>query len=461
MAMTAFAAIKTMKTYPLQQLASAMSGTLLQTSSSEQGGGEIVISAGVSTDTRKIAEGSLFIALKGENFDAHDFLDQASAAAALVIEDQKNLPEGVPAILVNDTLKALQDLAAWYLRELNIPVVAITGSNGKTSTKDFTRSVLAQKFRVNATLGNFNNHIGLPLTVLATKEDDELAILEMGMNHSGELAPLCEIAKPNLSIITNVGTAHIENMGSREAIALEKGTVARSLEEKGTLLVPADCDFIDDYRDSTKARVIATGEDDIRAENIVPGPAGSEFDLVIDALGTIRTSIAVAGQHMISNALLAAGAGHILGLSLQEIADGLSNATLTSGRLRQYDSFGITVIDDTYNANPESIIAALNTLANLPCSGKRTAVLGKMAELGDHAAEAYPRIGKVANDLQLTLVTVGDEAAAYGAPHHFDDIQSAATHLLSNQDEGDLVLFKGSRAAAMEKVMELAFPADD
>ncbi|MEJ6642673.1 MAG: UDP-N-acetylmuramoyl-tripeptide--D-alanyl-D-alanine ligase [Akkermansiaceae bacterium] len=443
-----------MKPYSLQQLAEAMSGTL------PKGGGELVISTGVSTDTRKIAKGALFVALKGDRFDAHNFLEQAiaSGAGALAIQDVTSLPDGVPAILVNDTQQALQDLAKWYRNELGIPVIAISGSNGKTSTKDFTRSVLSQRFRVNATLGNLNNHIGLPLTVLATKADDEVGVFEMGMNHAGELAPLCEIARPDISIITNVGTAHIEFMGSREAIAHEKGTLARALSEKGTLLIPSDCEYLDDYRATTAGTVIAVGEGAIRAENVIAGVAGSTFDLVVDNLGRITASISIPGRHMVSNALLAAGAGVVLGMTLEEIAAGLKNSSLTSGRLRQFESNGITVLDDTYNANPESIIAALQTLADQPTQGVRTAVLGKMAEQGEHAGPAYVRIGAFAGELGLRLVSVGAEAVGMNAPHHFETVEEASGWLSENTHAGDLVLFKGSRAAAIERVMNLAYP---
>jgi UDP-N-acetylmuramoyl-tripeptide--D-alanyl-D-alanine ligase len=443
-----------MKSYPLQKLAHAMSGSLLQ------GGDDRVISAGVSTDTRCLSAGAMFFALKGENFDAHHFLAEAveAGAGALVLQDDSDLPEGIPVILVDDTLKALQALAKWYRGELGIPVVAITGSNGKTSTKDYTHSVLSQKFRVNSTLGNLNNHIGLPLTVLATAANDEVGVFEMGMNHSGELAPLCEIGRPDVSIITNVGTAHIEHLGSRKAIAIEKGNVARVLSEKGTLLLPSDCDEVYDFRASTPARVITVGDGEIRAENTVSGESGSVFDLTIDGLGTKRTSISVVGRHMISNALLAAGAGYILGLSLDEISAGLKNAKLTSGRLRRYLSHGLTVIDDTYNANPESVIAALETLAGLPGSGRRIAALGMMAELGEHAEEAYPRIGRIARDLGVTLVTVGDDADKYGGDHHFQTHEEAATWLSNGTSPGDIVLFKGSRMAAMDQVMKLTFP---
>ncbi|MGJ8695860.1 MAG: UDP-N-acetylmuramoyl-tripeptide--D-alanyl-D-alanine ligase [Verrucomicrobiaceae bacterium] len=453
-----------MKHYTLQTLADAMGGTL-----HGQGGGELVVTGGVSTDTRSIGEGALFFALRGENFDAHDFLDKAGAAIALVVDRAEMVPVGREAIVVKDTLSGLQRLAYWYRRELGIRVVAITGSNGKTSTKDLTKAVLGQKFRVNATLGNFNNHIGLPLTVLATEEEHEVGIFEMGMNHSGELAPLCEIARPDISIITNVGTAHIENMGSREAIAEEKGAVARALGSNGTLLIPADCEFIEQYRGRTQGKIVivGNGRGSVRAENLETGISGSTFDLVIDGVGRVRAAIPVAGKHMVSNALLAAGTGHVLGMTLEEIAAGLAAAELTGGRLRQFDKDGVLVIDDTYNANPESITAGLETLAALPLNGGvRHAVLGIMAEQGDHAAAAYRKIGKLAADLGLHLVIVGQEAStmdeaareAGGSSNFFKEAAEAASFLQSTAAPGDAILFKGSRAAAMERVMNIAFP---
>lgn len=443
-----------MKSYTLEQIANAMSGTL------PQGGGDVVISAGVSTDTRAIAAGSLFVALQGERFDAHDFIGQAreAGAAAVVVHDLSKVPEGVPAVLVGNTLRGLQDLAHWYGRALKIPVIAISGSNGKTSTKDFTKAVLSQRFKVSATKGNLNNHIGLPLSVLSTEADDEVAIYEMGMNHPGELAPLCEIARPQISIITNVGTAHIEFMGSQDAIAEEKGTLARALDSKGTLLVPSDCEYLEGFREMTAGKVVAVGEGSVRAEEIVPGRNGSSFELVVDGLGRISTSISVPGRHMVSNALLAAGAGVELGLTLEEIARGLESAELTTGRLRQFVCKGVTVIDDTYNANPESIIAALQTAADMPGEGSRTAVLGHMGEQGDHAGPAYRLIGQLAGDLGLRLVSVGSEARDLNAPHHFDTVEAAAGWLSNNTNAGDLVLFKGSRTAAIERVMNQAYP---
>lgn len=443
-----------MKCAPVGALCEAMGGSLVQ------GDAKVVISGGVSTDTRSLSQGALFFALKGENFDAHHFLAQAATAGAgaLVVECDDDLPPALPVIKVHDSLRALQDLAKWYRHQLDLKVVVITGSNGKTSTKDLTRSVLSQRFKVNATRGNFSNHIGLPLTVLATTEDDEVGVFEVGMNHAEELAPLCDIAKPEVSIITNIGTAHIEHLGSREAIAAEKGAVARVLDDAGTLLVPSACDFVEDFRSSTRGRVMAVGDGPVRAENLVSGSAGSSFDLVIDGLGRAPATIPVVGRHMVDNALLAAGAGAVLGLDMDEIVRGLGEATLTSGRLRQYQSEDTLVIDDTYNANPESVIAALRTLAEMPGSGRRIAVLGMMAELGEHAREAYPAVARAAQELGVGLVSVGDEAAGYGAERHFHTAGEAAVWLDQDRSPGDIVLFKGSRMAAMERVMNQAFP---
>ena len=452
-----------MKTYPVEVLAQALSGQI------QQGDAATLVTGGVSTDTRSVLQGALFFALRGENFDGHDFLGKAAklGATALVVEREMDFPEGVAVIKTDDVLVALQKLAAWYRRELDIPVVAITGSNGKTSTKDLTRAVLAQRFQVNATKGNLNNHIGLPLTVLATEEDDEVLILEMGMSHAGELAPLCEIARADLGIITSVGTAHIEHLGSRGAIAEEKGTLARSLGEKGTLLMPHDCDFTLIFKSESKARTLTVGNGgaEIRAEKIVFDEAGCCFDLLIDGLGMAEVSLAVTGRHMVDNALLAAGAGFVLGLSVDEIANGLASMQLTAGRLRRFSSKGINVIDDTYNANPDSVLAAINTLADLPAEemAKKFLVLGHMAELGEYGEFEHARVGSRAAERNLQVVAVGSEArgiaeAAGEGAQFFEEKWAPAEWLEKAMKKDDIVLFKGSRSAAMEDVMKQIFP---
>lgn len=423
----------------------------------------------VFTDTRKPMLNGLFIALKGENFNGDTFAEKALEAGASVAIVNKwlggNVPEGKAVISVPDTLFALQRLAHWWRSKLYIPVICITGSNGKTSTKDFATAVLSQAFNVNATKGNLNNHIGLPLTVLSTEESHSAAIYEIGMNHSGELSPLCEIARPKYGIITNIGSAHIEFLGSREAIAEEKGTLARYLPEDGLLFTPAVCDFNEYFRARTKARLIPVGNGRglVRAENLRPQADGTKFTLVIEGEVRAEVFIPVLGKHMITNALLAAALGWRLGISPEMIARGLSSVTLTSGRMRRIKWDGITLLDDTYNANPESMEAAIDTLAEMevPEGAKRVIVLGKMGELGSHSEAAHLRIGKLATAKGLRLIAVGEGAegiAEGGGVPHIADIHKAADWLLENARSGDIILFKGSRTAAIEKVLQTAFP---
>ena len=459
-----------MKPISITEIVSASGGTLVAPSS--EGGAAVVRK--VSTDTRNISEGSLFVALRGDRFDGHDYaMAAAEKGASCLMLDA--LPEGcdslpVPVVLVEDTLLGLQRLARWYRQLLDIQVVGITGSNGKTSVKDFTRSVLSQKFKVNATRGNFNNHIGLPLSVLETEGDDEVCILEMGMNHAGEIAPLCEIAQPNIGIITNIGTAHIEFLGSRDAIAEEKSALGRSLSDRGVLIVTADCDYADYLIKHTQAHVIVAGNGrgTVRAEALKMTDSGSSFNLCIDGEDSVPVEISVSGRHMVSNALLAASAGHALGMNIKLIAQGLNQAVLTSGRLRRYTCEGVHVIDDTYNANPDSVVAAIDTLSELNASdgARRVIALGVMAELGEHAEKEHLRVGKLAAERGLLVVSVGDGAQKIhegacevtATPKWFADHESAARFLSAFCREGDLVLFKGSRTAGMERVMQQAFP---
>jgi len=454
-----------MNTIDAQTLAQITGGELLQ----GDGG---VVATSVSTDTRTIPAGAAFVALKGERFDANDFASQAAAdgASVLVVErwDGSDAP-GAAVVKVPDGLYALQRLARWQRQQRDMPVVGITGSNGKTSTKDFTRAVLEQRYEVCATRGNLNNHIGVPLTVLSLEQQHNAAVVEMGMNHSGEIAPLCEIAMPTMGIITNIGTAHIEHLGSREGIAEEKGSLARSLPESGALFVPAGCDYYEYFKSRTKARVIPVGNGRglVRAENLHQEGGRSKFTLVIEGESVAEVDLPVIGRHMVKNSLLAAGCGWFLGMEPEEIARGLSSTDLTSGRLRRYESSGITVFDDTYNANPESMAAAIETLAETPvgAGARRFVVLGPMGELGTHAAAAHLEVGRLAAERGLSVVAVGAgaEGIAEGAgdAEFFPEGLSAAGELKGRLKPGDAILFKASRSAAMEKVMNQAFPPNN
>jgi len=459
-----------MNRYSVRTLVEAMGGDLVA------GRDDSMVESGVSTDTRTLTSGALYFALRGDNFDGHQFIEEAvskGAAGLIVSSSTAEIYEAgeVPVIKVEDALIALQKLAKWYREQLDVIVIGITGSNGKTSTKDFCASVVGQRYAVHATRGNLNNHIGLPLTLLEADDTDEVLVLEMGMNHPGEIAPLCEIAKPQIGIITNVGHAHIEFLGSKEAIAEEKGALGRALPEVGTLLTTAGCEFAEYFASRSPARAVAVGNGRgvIRAESLCSSEGGSSFDLVIDGESNSQVQLKVAGRHMVNNALLAAGAGWALGLSPDEIALGLQGARLTGGRLRCFEKKGITIYDDTYNANPDSVRAAIGVVADLPAlnGNSRTVVLGMMGELGRFSEEMHLQVGKHAAKHQLQVVSVGVEAAqiAEGARRqggsvveHFDRYEDAAQWLKETLCAGDTVLFKGSRQAAVERVMNQVFP---
>ena len=356
---------------------------------------------------------------------------------------------------------ALQKLARWYREQLEVVVIGITGSNGKTTTKDFCASVIGQRHAVHATRGNLNNHIGLPLTLLEADDTDEVLVVEMGMNHPGEIAPLCEIAKPQIGIITNIGHAHIEFMGSKEAIAEEKGALARSLPEVGTLLITAGCEFAEYFSSRSSARSIPVGNGRgvIRAESLRTSGEGSFFDLVIDGERSSGVHLKVAGRHMVNNALLAAGAGWVLGLSPDEISRGLEVAPLTGGRLRCFERGGITIYDDTYNANPDSTKESIDLLSNY--KKQTTLVLGDMLELGKYKKKLHREVGEYANAKGIDfLLGYGDltkhTIASFGNNgFHFENEDDLKNYLKENITSKDVILIKGSRGMRMERFINV------
>ena len=432
------------------------------------GDGTVLINK-ISTDSRTIKPGELFVALRGENFEGHDYIEaaaRAGATGALVdLNWQGNIPGNFALLRAADTLQAYQNLAANYRKSLPLKVLAITGSNGKTSTKDFAASVLARKFRVTKTEGNFNNHVGLPRTILEATSDDEIGVWEIGMNHPGEIAALSKIAAPDAAIITNIGVAHIEFMGSREAIATEKGALAEAVGPQGTVILNADDRFSEGIAKRTRARVVSVGMTggSVRAIEICQSAEGSEFTIV-EGAHRCRAQLPVAGSHMVQNALLAVAAGRAFGLSIEECAAGLAAAPLTKARLQIKEIGGVQFLDDSYNANPDSMKAALRTLVELDAEGKRIAVLGEMRELGSESERGHREVGETAATLGVDqLITIGEtaEMIAEGArTAGLDKVSSArstgeAAKLLGEIAEpGDLVLIKGSRGARTEEVIE-------
>jgi UDP-N-acetylmuramoyl-tripeptide--D-alanyl-D-alanine ligase len=420
------------------------------------------------TDTRALKAGDLFIVLRGENFDAHNFLADAAklgAVGAIVERVPGGLPENFPLILVKDSLRALQQLAANYRRTLPLQVIGLTGSNGKTSTKDLAACVLGGHFRVTKTEGNLNNHIGLPLTMLRARASDQIGVFELGMNHPGEIAPLAALAAPDVAIITNIGVAHIEYMGTREAIAQEKGMLAEALDASGTVILNADDEFSESIARRTKADAVFAGltRGDVRGENLRADFGGTRF--TIHARGhSAEAELPIPGEHMVRNALLAVAAGLTFGLALDACAAALKKTQLTKGRLEQKVVRGIHILDDSYNANPDSMSAALRTLAALPAEGRRIAVLGRMGELGHESERGHRRVGEVAAETHIDcVVSVGEEAAWIADTASRRGVSRVvkvgtteeATGLLRDLARpGDLVLIKGSRSAKMERIVE-------
>jgi UDP-N-acetylmuramoyl-tripeptide--D-alanyl-D-alanine ligase len=446
----------------------------------ESGDGDVSVER-VSTDSRTIKKGELFVALRGENFDAHKFVEAVAnngAAGAMVDDNWKGRvgalrrpdaaarrPYQFAIVRAKDTLLAYQNLAANYRKSLPLKVLAITGSNGKTSTKDFSASVLGRKFRVTKTQGNFNNHIGLPRTILEATSRDEVAVWEIGMNHPGEVTPLARIAVPDAAIITNVGVAHIEFMGSREAIAQEKGMLAEAVGKAGSVILNGDDPFAEGIAKRTGARVILAGINNgtLRATEIQQSSGGSEFT-ILEGAHRCRAQLSVPGLHMVQNALLAVAAGRAFGVPLEECAIGLATAPLTKARLQIKEINGVQFLDDSYNANPDSMKAALQTLVELHADGKKIAVLGEMRELGSEAERGHQEVGQEAAALEIDqLIGIGEmgalivDAAKKAGLEKSSTVEStsqAAKLLTEIAGPGDLVLIKGSRLARTEEVIE-------
>ncbi|MEI8311687.1 MAG: UDP-N-acetylmuramoyl-tripeptide--D-alanyl-D-alanine ligase [Verrucomicrobiota bacterium] len=423
----------------------------------------------ISKDTRTIQPGDLYAALRGDNFDGNQFAAEAVArgAAAVLVDDgsaASALPDAFPVLLAGSGLDAITRLAAAWRARLKLKVLCITGSNGKTSTKEFAAAVLSAGFQVVKTEGNLNNHIGVPLSILSATAADTAAVWEIGMNHPGEIAPLAALAKPDAAIITNVGVAHIEYMKTREAIALEKGVLAEAVPEDGFVVLSSDDNQSDFIASRTRARVVRAGlsSGSITASSLVESTEGCRF--VVHAGGrSFETSIPCNGAHMVRNALLAVAAGIEFGISPEDAVSGLPKTRLAGGRLQHRIIRGISFLDDTYNANPDSMVAALSTLRALPGGGRRIAVLGRMGELGSYEQEGYRRTGIAAGKNVDILITVGTESspmadaareAGLDRIHEVDDTASASLMLVNLARPGDIVLVKGSRSARMESVFK-------
>jgi len=418
--------------------------------------------ARVISDTRQLRRGDLFVALSGERFDGHDFLRRAlqlGAVGALV----SRLQDGVPGQVLapDDTLSALQRYAASWRRDFIVPAVGVAGSNGKTTTRHLLATVLEAQGPVLATQGNLNNHIGVPLTLLGLRAEHRSAVIEMGANHIGEIAPLAALAAPTVGVITASGEDHLEGFGSVEASARTNGELFAALPADGSAVINADDACAELWRkQAAHCRRLTFGfskDADIRARTVTLARDGSTFDLVTPR-GQIKVSLLLPGRHNVSNALAAAAVGVELGVPLDMIGARLATARPVSGRGGWCETAdGVRVLDDTYNANPASLRAALDLLAQQPAP--RIAVLGDMGELGASASRLHEVCGDYARRVGVdTLFGLGPlsahTVAGFGrGAHHFDALEPLLAALQQALTPGAVVLVKGSRSARMERVV--------
>ncbi|MDX3756890.1 UDP-N-acetylmuramoyl-tripeptide--D-alanyl-D-alanine ligase [Streptomyces mirabilis] len=438
----------------------------------------VQVTGPVVRDSREVEPGSLFVAFVGERVDGHDFAEAVVAAGAVAVLASR--PVGVPAIVVADVQAALGALARHVVERLGATLVALTGSAGKTSTKDLIAQVLRSKAPTVFTPGSLNNEIGLPLTALSATDETRFLVLEMGARGIGHISYLTHLTPPRVGLVLNVGTAHIGEFGGREQIAQAKGELVESLppsEAGGVAVLNADDPLVRAMASRTKARVILfgeSGEADVRAENVRLTDSGQPAFRLHTPSGCSDVTMRLYGEHHVSNALAAAAVAHELGMSADEIALALSEAgSLSRWRMEVTERpDGVTVVNDAYNANPESMRAALRALAAMgkasQAQGGRTwAVLGQMAELGDEALAEHDAIGRLAVRLNVSkLVAVGGREASWlqlGAYNegswgeesvHVSDAQAAVDLLRSELRPGDVVLVKASRSVGLERVAQ-------
>ncbi|MBZ9642827.1 MULTISPECIES: UDP-N-acetylmuramoyl-tripeptide--D-alanyl-D-alanine ligase [unclassified Streptomyces] len=430
----------------------------------------VQVTGPVVRDSREVEPGSLFAAFVGERVDGHDYAGAVIEAGAAAILGSR--PVGVPAIVVDDVQTALGALARHVVRKLGTTLVALTGSAGKTSTKDLIAQVLQRKAPTVWTPGSFNNEIGLPLTALSATEETRFLVLEMGARGIGHIRYLTGLTPPHIGLVLNVGTAHIGEFGGREQIAQAKGELVEALPEEGAAILNADDPLVRAMASRTKAKVILFGEADeadVRAENVHLTDTGQPSFTLHTPSGCSDVTMRLYGEHHVSNALAAAAVAHELGMSAEEIATALSEAgSLSRWRMEVTERpDGVTVVNDAYNANPESMRAALRALVAMG-KGRRTwAVLGKMAELGDEALAEHDAVGRLAVRLNVSkLVAVGGREASWlqlGAYNegswgeesvHVSDAQAAVDLLRSELRPGDVVLVKASRSVGLESVAQ-------
>ena len=427
----------------------------------------------VCTDSRQVQPGDLFVALAGERFDGHDFLaDVAGRGAAAIMVNRGRVPAGLSdcaLIEVKETRAALGRMATAYRNQFSMPVIAVGGSNGKTTTKDLIAAVLRQRLATIWSEASFNNDLGVPLTLMRIESTHQAAVLEAGTNHPGELAPLVRMIQPRFAVITNIGREHLEFFGDLDGVCREEGVLAELLPADGTLFVNGDDVYASQLIARTQARVVQIGFGERNAWRIAwvrLSKEGSSFRVVApreEFSGDYRLSLL--GRHQVVNALFAIALGSELGLTSEQIQLGLTECKPAKMRLQLSEHNGVRLLDDAYNANADSMLAALHTLVELPCKGRTVAVLGDMAELGEHTEAAHREVGRCAAELGVgQLFAIGKMApvtaaaareGGLGRVLEFADVETAASAVKNFVKPGDLLLLKASRVSRLERIAEL------
>lgn len=452
-----------MKNLTLNHLAKVCCGKYC--GSPKLGGREV---ESIVTDSRQVTPGALFVAIPGERVDGHTFIEAVIEQGALAVLSERDLGQRpFPYIWVKSSLQAVKDMARFYLEQLQIPVVGITGSVGKTSTKEVVAAVLSQKFRVLKTQGNFNNELGLPLTVFRLRQDHELAVLEMGISQFGEMSRLAEIARPHTCVITNIGPCHLEYLGSRDGVFRAKTEVFPYIKPGGRAILNRDDDKLASVEDVNGNSPLFFGLDsgaDVWADDLEN--CGLEGVRCRIHLGndSVTLQIPVPGEHMVYNALAAAAVGSCYGLSAEEIKKGIESLEPIDGRMRMVQAGSLTILDDCYNANPVSMKASLGVLKNIP--GRKTAILGDMGELGADETLLHREVGACAGTSGLDLcVCVGElsrhmaEAARAENPDmevmYLENLEKLMDILPDLIQKGGTILVKASHFMEFHRIVDI------
>lgn len=451
-----------MKPIPLQQVATLAEGLVIHGSP-----GQRITS--VHFDSRQLEAGGLFIAVRGER-DGHDFLHSAveKGAVAAIISDETKIPADLPRdfglILVNDTVRAFEKWAGKYRQQLSLPIIAVTGSNGKTTTKDITAHLLSQAMPVYKTYKSFNNHLGVPFSLLHIGEDQQAAVLELGMNHAGEIDRLAALVQPQISIITNIGDAHLEFFGSRRKIALAKGELLPHTARSGLVLLNGDSPYLHEIAHLYPGETLFYSVErpaDLWAEEIAASERGTSFTVRFASGEAFPVFLPLFGKHNVANALPAIAVARTLGVEPKQIAHALATLRISAMRFEVTTAAsGAVVINDAYNASPTSMKAAIETFADILPGYKKVLVLGEMLELGKESAPMHAEVGQFANQYKerfALLVTIGENAlplhdAYEGKKQHVPD-KAAATDLLDAYNDAEhAILLKASRGIGLETV---------